>query len=156
MELDFPITEPVFPIRTAAKLLKVSVHTLRMYEREGLIIPFKKDSKQRLYSKADIERVECIRRAINEEKISINGIKSILSLIPCWQIFGCNESTDRCKAFNEHSKPCWAIKHEHNYCSDRNCRECIVYKNYGDCRSIKEKLKDLTMVYSKMIQLTYY
>jgi predicted site-specific integrase-resolvase len=46
MELNY--FEPVFSISTAAKLLDVSVHTLRMYEREGLIIPFKKDSSQRL------------------------------------------------------------------------------------------------------------
>jgi len=156
MELNFPTTEPVFPISTAAKLLNVSVHTLRMYEREGLLIPFKKTSKQRLYSKSDIERVECIRRTINEDKISINGIKTIFSLIPCWQIMGCSETTDRCQAFNEHSKPCWSLKHEHNYCTARDCRECIVYKNYGNCGVIKAKLKDLTKVYSKMINLTYY
>ena len=42
LDIDFSNTEPVFPISTAAKLLKISVHTLRMYEREGLIIPFKK------------------------------------------------------------------------------------------------------------------
>ena len=156
MELDFPTNEPLFPIRTAAKLLNISVHTLRMYEKEGLLIPFKTKSKRRLFSKTDIERVECIRRAINEDKISINGIKAIFSLIPCWQIVGCNETSDRCMAFGEHSKPCWSLKHEHNHCTDRNCRECEIYKNYGDCGVIKAKLKDLTRVYSKMINLTYY
>ncbi len=34
--------EPIFPISTAAKLLNISLHTLRMYERERLIISFKK------------------------------------------------------------------------------------------------------------------
>ena len=81
MELNFPTSEPVFPISTAAKLLNISVHTLRMYEREGLLLPYKKTSKQRLYSKSDIERVECIRKTINEDKISINGIKTIFSFL---------------------------------------------------------------------------
>ena len=156
MELNFSNTEPVFPISTAAKILGISVHTLRMYEKEGLIIPHKNKHNQRAYSKFDIERIEGIRKAINEDKISINGIKSIFSLIPCWQIMGCNETTDRCKAFDEYSNPCWALKHEHNHCSDRDCKECMVYKNYGNCAVIKMKLKDLTKVYSKMISLTYY
>ena len=41
---------PKYTISSAATLLGISVHTLRMYEREGLIIPFKKESGQRLYS----------------------------------------------------------------------------------------------------------
>jgi hypothetical protein len=43
MSIQLPLNEPLFPIRTAAKLLNISVHTLRMYEKEGLIIPFKKN-----------------------------------------------------------------------------------------------------------------
>ena len=156
MDLNFPENEPVFPIRTAAKLLKISVHTLRMYEKEGLIIPFKKSTKQRLYSKSDLERIECIRNAIKKDKISIGGIKTIYSLIPCWQILGCNEPHDNCKAYNEHSKPCWMLKHENNYCTDRNCGDCIVYKNFGNCGSIKERLKELTKVYTKILQLSNF
>src|SRR3989304_5728011 len=83
--------EPLFPISITAKLLGISVHILRMYERENLIIPFKKKTNHRLYSKADIERISCIRRAINEYKISIAGIKTIYSLIPCWQIVKCSD-----------------------------------------------------------------
>lgn len=154
--MDFIATEPVFSISTAAKLLNISVHTLRMYEKEGLIIPFKKGSQQRLYSKSDIDRIECIRKAINEDKISINGIKTIFSLIPCWQIKGCNESSKTCKAFDEHSMPCWALKHKENFCTAQSCRECVVYQNYGNCKTIKEKLKDLTKVYTKMTSLIYY
>jgi MerR family transcriptional regulator/heat shock protein HspR len=45
-EINVAHNEPIFPISTAAKLLNISVHTLRMYEREGLFIPYKKDSNQ--------------------------------------------------------------------------------------------------------------
>jgi len=51
MNLENRYHEPLFPISTAAKLLSVSVQTLRLYEKEGLILPFKKSSKHRLYSK---------------------------------------------------------------------------------------------------------
>ena len=135
---------PVYTISVAAKLMGISVHTLRMYEREGLIIPFKKSSKQRLYSDGDICRVNCIRRAINEDKIGIEGIRRILALIPCWGLIKCT-SNDRknCEAYNSFSQPCWTIKHRNNTCKDRDCRECSVYQSFGDCSSIKEELKNL-------------
>ncbi len=138
---------PVYTISTAANLLKISVHTMRMYEREGFIIPFKKESGQRLYSENDLERLRCIRRTINEDKISIEGIKRILSLIPCWGIARCPEADrETCSAYNGHAKPCWLLKHKDNYCADKNCRECEVYIKYGDCGTIKDKLKELIKV----------
>lgn len=138
--------EPIFPISSAALLLKISVHTLRMYEREGLFIPYKKESNQRLYSKRDLERIECIRRAINEMKVSINGIKTMYSLIPCWDIVKCSE-TDRanCEAYKEHSKPCWTYKHKNNICEKLNCRECSVYLNFTKCDHIKDAIKLITV-----------
>ena len=138
--------EPQYKISIAADILGISVHTLRMYEREGLIIPFKKDSSQRLYSDKDLERLNCIRTAINQEKISIEGIKRIFSLVPCWAIVKCSEIDKKnCEALNGHAKPCWTFKHENNYCTNRECRECEVYNDYGNCGVIKEKLKELLL-----------
>ncbi len=133
------INLPLFPISSAAKILDISVHTLRMYEKEGLIIPFKKESSHRLYSKADIDRLICIRKAINESKISIAGIKSIYSLIPCWEITKCTKN-DReiCEAFNSHTKPCWTFEHSNNPCGEKDCRLCDVYSLYSECGKIKE------------------
>lgn len=136
--------EPKYTISMAAKLSGISVHTMRMYEREGLIIPFKKDSNQRLYTDRDIERIACIRKTINEDKINIEGMRRLLALIPCWSIVNCTiEDRNSCEAYAGHTKPCWMINHENNFCSGRDCRECDVYKAYGNCASIKNKLKDL-------------
>lgn len=140
--------KPVYPIRTAAKLLNISVHTLRMYEKEDLIIPFKKSTSHRLYSKSDIERITCIRSAINDSKISINGIKTIYSMMPCWEVLNCSkEDRSRCAAFLRHSGPCWAVKGEDTICASKDCRSCSVYLDYGECGSIKnfirKKLTDL-------------
>ncbi len=143
--LEFSDDKPLFPISTAAKLLDISVHTLRMYEREGLFIPFKKKSSQRLFSKSDIERIECIRKAIKESKISINGIRAIYSLIPCWEIKHCaKKSRDKCPAYWEHTQPCWSYKHEGNDCENQKCRECNVYNDYTDCGKIKNLIKTLS------------
>ncbi|MGK9476509.1 MerR family transcriptional regulator [Melioribacter sp. OK-6-Me] len=137
--------EPIFPIGTAAKIIGISVHTLRMYEREGLIIPYKKESKQRLFSKADIERIECIRKAINDSKISINGIKSIYSLIPCWEIVNCSEEDrQNCKSYKSHGEPCWNITHPRTMCAEKDCRKCDVYNKYTQCGEIKELIKSIS------------
>jgi MerR family transcriptional regulator, heat shock protein HspR len=138
--------EPIFPISAAAKLLKISVHTLRMYEREGLFVPYKKVSSQRLFSKNDIERIECIRNAINELKISINGIKTIYSLIPCWEVIGCSEKDrNKCSAFNSHNQACWAEVHKGTICEKKECRKCGVYNDYSECGKVKSLIKNITI-----------
>jgi len=136
-ELD-NINLPLYTISTAAKILGISIHTLRMYEREGLVLPFKKESGHRLYSQSDLDRVLCIRRAINENKISIAGIKMIYSLIPCWQIVNCSdEEKSKCPSFTAHDKPCWTFSHKKNICKKIECRDCTVYKDYQECDQIK-------------------
>lgn len=136
---------PVYSISSAAELLGISVHTLRMYERENLLIPFKRDTNHRRFSKIDIEKIECIREAINREKISIAGIKRIYSLIPCWDVVKCSEE-DRvnCEAFNGHSKPCWSYSHKGNQCEGLDCRTCSVYLEFSSCSGIKELLKKMS------------
>lgn len=137
--------EPLFPISTAAKILNISVHTLRLYEREGLILPYRKETGHRLYSNADIERLRCIRESINNKKISIEGIKTIYSLIPCWSIKNCSEEErNSCQAFVSHSNPCWSFNHKDNLCSS-GCRECVVYKSFSDCKTIKDNIVKLTI-----------
>ena len=143
MHSDVNKSEPIYPIRTAAKILNISVHTLRMYEKENLIIPFQKSSSHRLYSQSDIERITCIRSAINESKISINGIKTIYSMMPCWEVMKCGkDDRSKCSAFLRHSGPCWAVKGEDTVCASKDCRICAVYKDYGECGSIKDFIKN--------------
>ncbi|WP_290661693.1 MerR family transcriptional regulator [Ignavibacterium sp.] len=141
--------KPKYKISEAAKILGISVHTMRMYEREGLIVPYKKSTNQRLFSDKDIERLRCIRNAINEEKISIEGIKRIFSLIPCWAIVKCSlKNFEYCSALKEANRPCWTFKHENNFCAEKDCRECEVYNIFNDCEPIKTKLVELTFMNS--------
>ena len=129
---------PVYTISTTAELLGISIHTLRMYEREGLILPHKKNSGHRLYSQEDIGRINCIRKAINESKISIAGIKTIYSLIPCWKFIDCPiEQRENCEAITSHSQPCWTFNHRRNACFRKDCKSCTVYKDHAECEKIK-------------------
>ncbi len=132
---------PLYSISVAAKILGISVHTLRMYEKEGLIIPFKKKTSHRLYSQYDIDRLNCIRKAINENKISINGIKTIYSFIPCWELIECSQADrENCDSYSSNSAPCWTHHHINNPCSLLECRTCKVYKDFSECKSIKSSL----------------
>jgi MerR family transcriptional regulator/heat shock protein HspR len=136
-----------YKIGEAAELLNISVHTLRMYERAGLIIPYKKETNQRLYSESDIERIRCIRNTINEEKVSIEGIRRILAMIPCWAIIRCSkEDREKCQVIRGFTKPCWTLKHKDNACATRDCRTCVVYNDFADCHIIKNKIYELTQL----------
>lgn len=138
------INDAIYTISNAAKILNISVHTLRMYEREGLLLPYRKESNQRLYSLKDLERVRCIQKTINKDKINIEGIRRFLALLPCWSILNCSENDrNNCTYYSSHEKPCWMINHNNNICKDRECRECEVYQSFGSCESIKNKLKEL-------------
>lgn len=145
MKENINISTPIYPIRTAAQLLGISVPTLRMYEKEGLIIPHKTEGNQRIYSENDLERLRCIRRAINESKISINGIKTIYSLIPCWEVVKCSEEDRKnCPSFNDHEQPCWTFRHPGTTCETRDCKECEVYTEFAQCGSIKNLIKKIS------------
>ena len=138
------INDAIYTISNAAKILNISVHTLRMYEREGLLLPYRKESNQRLYSLKDLERVRCIQKTINKDRINIEGIRRFLALLPCWSILNCSENDrDNCMYYSSHEKPCWMVNHKNNICKDRECRECEVYQSFGSCESIKNKLKEL-------------
>ncbi len=135
-----------YTIGEAADILGVSVPTLRLYEREGLILPHRKVSRHRLFTEADIERVRCIRTAINGKKISIAGIRHMLSLIPCWKIRNCPDSDrTRCAAFVNNETPCWAVSRRVWECRTADCRTCPVYADLSDCSTLKQTIAALTV-----------
>ncbi len=86
---------PVYPIGVAAKLLNVHPRTLRIYEKEGLIKPALVGNR-RMFSADDIQWINCIRRFIHEEGISIPGLKKLLEFVPCWEIADCPSGIHEC------------------------------------------------------------
>jgi MerR family transcriptional regulator/heat shock protein HspR len=129
---------PLHTIGSVARILGVSVQTLRMYERRGLILAQKSAGNQRLYSQSDIERLKCIRMSISKHKVSIEGIRRIQSMIPCWENVQCPmEQRVECPAFAESDAGCWTYKHKSNVCAGRDCLHCNVYLLAGDCEQIK-------------------
>jgi len=133
----------VYSIGTVSKLLGVSEQTLRLYERRGLILTHKSGGSQRRYSQLDIERLRCIRDAITLHKISIEGIRRIQSMIPCWDYVQCSmEQRSTCPAYNTPEAGCWTYKHRNNACEDLDCRDCRVYHLASDCKKVKSLIHD--------------
>ena len=76
-----------FPIGVVADLLGVTEETLRLYESQGLVKPARRN-RERYYCAGDVQWLECLRRLIHLEKVSIEGVKRLLHFAPCWEILG--------------------------------------------------------------------
>ena len=135
------------PIGKAAEELGVSVATLRLYEREGLIIPTRKESGHRLFSSSDIRRLRCIRASITDLKISIEGMKRMLALIPCWSVLNCpDDARKTCPAFSATDTPCWMVNDRAWDCRTADCRQCVVYQD-ADCSTVKQTISRHTVTH---------
>ena len=71
--------EPLYMISVAAKLAGVHPQTLRSYEQKGLVTPKRTSGNTRMYSQADIERLELINE-LTGEGINLAGVIRILDL----------------------------------------------------------------------------
>ncbi len=70
---------PLYMISVAAQLAGVHPQTLRIYEQKGLVTPKRTSGNTRMYSQADIERLELINE-LTGEGINLAGVIRILDL----------------------------------------------------------------------------
>ena len=73
--------EPLYMIGVASKLCNVHPQTLRQYERLGLVSPSRVGAKNRLYSEADVRRVQRIQRLTQDVGVNLAGVEIILKLL---------------------------------------------------------------------------
>jgi MerR family transcriptional regulator/heat shock protein HspR len=73
-------TEPRYIISVAARMVGVQAHTLRYYERIGIIEPSRSRGKIRLYSDRDIALIRQVRTLADELGINLAGIEAILQI----------------------------------------------------------------------------
>lgn len=70
---------PLYMISVAAELAGVHPQTLRIYEQKGLVAPQRTRGNTRMYSQADIERLQLINE-LTDEGINLAGVIRILDL----------------------------------------------------------------------------
>jgi MerR family transcriptional regulator/heat shock protein HspR len=72
-------TRAVFVISVAAELAGMHPQTLRIYERKGLIDPFRTPGGTRRYSQEDIERLQLIQE-MTAEGMNLEGVRRVIAL----------------------------------------------------------------------------
>jgi len=73
-------TRGVFMISVAAELAGMHPQTLRMYEARGLISPQRSPKNTRLYSQADVERLQRIQQLTSEQGLNLAGVVAMLEM----------------------------------------------------------------------------
>jgi MerR family transcriptional regulator, heat shock protein HspR len=71
---------PKYMISVAADLVGMHPQTLRIYENKGLVRPKRTPGGTRLYSEADVERLQIIQRLTTELGLNLAGVELVLRL----------------------------------------------------------------------------
>ena len=69
-----------YMISAVAEMYNIHPQTLRLYEREGLLIPSRSDGNTRLYGKEDLEQLEVILKLTRDMGVNLAGIEIILNM----------------------------------------------------------------------------
>lgn len=72
-------SDAVYIISVAAELAGIHPQTLRIYERKGLIEPFRTPGGTRRYSDQDIARLQAIQ-ALTNVGVNLEGVRRIMEL----------------------------------------------------------------------------
>lgn len=69
-----------FSISAVAKMFSVHQQTIRLYEKEGLIVPKRSEGNTRLFSDEDVDKLEEIIYLTHQLGINLAGVDMILKL----------------------------------------------------------------------------
>jgi MerR family transcriptional regulator/heat shock protein HspR len=74
------VNEPRYVISVAAKILGIQTHTLRYYERIGVVEPSRSRGNIRLYSEKDLEQLRRVKILIADLGVNLAGAEVILRM----------------------------------------------------------------------------
>lgn len=74
-------TEPRYVISVAARMLDMQTHTLRYYEKVGIIRPRRSRGNVRLYSDRDIALLQRVKALVADMGINLPGVEVILRMM---------------------------------------------------------------------------
>lgn len=72
--------EPVYMIGAVSRMYSIHPQTLRLYEKEGLLVPSRTEGRTRMYSQEDLEKLEFILFLTRELGINLAGVDAILRM----------------------------------------------------------------------------
>lgn len=135
-DVPLPATEALKKIKigAVARHFGISVDLLRLYEREGLLIPLKSAKGTRYFTERDYPWIATVLRLVREARLNFAGIRHLLALIPCWEIRKCEASQKHDCSVIGASEPCWINQ---NCCSPDDCYGCEIYRAACQCENLK-------------------
>jgi MerR family transcriptional regulator/heat shock protein HspR len=74
-------SKPRYVISVAARMIGIEAHTLRYYERLGLVEPERSSGNIRLYSEGDIERLRHVKALMSDCGVNLAGVEVALRLM---------------------------------------------------------------------------
>ena len=74
-------TEPRYVISVTAKMLGTQTHTLRYYEKIGIIEPCRSQGNIRLYSDRDVAILRRVKSLTDNMGVNLAGVEVILHMI---------------------------------------------------------------------------
>ena len=118
----------MYKINQVSRMTDLSQKRIRDYEKEGLIKPARDpNTNDRLFSEFDVKQIKRITHLIHERGFTIPGLKYLLAMSHCWNVFQCQE-TENCEAFKYPHKPCWEVlKGVDNTYFQEFCTTCSIY-----------------------------
>jgi MerR family transcriptional regulator/heat shock protein HspR len=78
--MNAPESEPKYVISIAARIIGIETHTLRYYERLGIVQPYRSGGNIRYYSERDIEQLRRVKTLVNDLGINIAGVDVIIRM----------------------------------------------------------------------------
>ncbi len=78
--MDIGNNEPRYVISIAARMVGVQVHTLRYYERVGIIEPSRSQGNIRLYSERDVALLRQMKTLMDDLGVNLAGVEVVLRM----------------------------------------------------------------------------
>ena len=73
-------SEPRYVISVAARILGIQTHTLRYYERVGIVEPSRSRGNIRLYSDGDLDQLRHVKTLIEDLGVNLAGAEVIIRM----------------------------------------------------------------------------
>jgi MerR family transcriptional regulator/heat shock protein HspR len=74
-------SRPRYVISVAARMVGIEAHTLRYYEKLGLVQPERSSGNIRLYSEEEVDRLRHIKALMNDCGVNLAGVEVALRLM---------------------------------------------------------------------------
>jgi MerR family transcriptional regulator/heat shock protein HspR len=73
--------EPRYVISIAARMVGVHTHTLRYYEKVGIIEPYRSRGNIRLYSERDVAHLKRVKTLMDDMGVNLAGVEVIMRMV---------------------------------------------------------------------------